>query len=207
MSLKVSQNFTRSGDADVLAFGLSVVSKMTDNPHFPTPPVDLAVLHADLEKFSTTIIESLDGSKRVIAERTKLRQSIVKRLRLLGHYVEATCNDDVVAVTSSGYQPAVVTRAGPQPLSTPAIRWIDHGVLGQLLVRVEKVAKARSYEIRYAAVTGGMIGSWATQAATTVRSAAPIDGLTPGTMYTFQVRALGRLGFTDWSDSANCICT
>src|SRR6266576_2530271 len=68
MSLKVSQNYGMR-DADVLAFGLSVVSKMTDNPHFPTPPVDLAVLHADLEKFSTAIIESLDGSKRGIAEK------------------------------------------------------------------------------------------------------------------------------------------
>ena len=29
-----------------------------------------------------------------------------------------------------------------------------------------------------------------------------INGLTPGTTYLFQVRALGRSGYTDWSDSA-----
>ena len=28
-----------------------------------------------------------------------------------------------------------------------------------------------------------------------------------GTSYAFQVRALGRLGFTDWSDSATKMCT
>jgi len=28
-----------------------------------------------------------------------------------------------------------------------------------------------------------------------------VDGLTPGATYAFQVRARGRLGFTDWSDS------
>jgi hypothetical protein len=34
---------------------------------------------------------------------------------------------------------------------------------------------------------------------------ASIDGLTPGTNYAIQVRALGRLGDTDWSDSATRI--
>jgi hypothetical protein len=66
---------------------------------------------------------------------------------------------------------------------------------------IDGAAKARSYEVRYATITGGTIGSWAIQATTTVKSATPVDGLTPGTMYTFQVRALGRLGFTDWSHS------
>ena len=30
---------------------------------------------------------------------------------------------------------------------------------------------------------------------------ARVEGLMPGTTYAFQVRALGRLGYTDWSDS------
>jgi hypothetical protein len=163
------------------------------------PPVDLAALKPDLETLSNAIVESLDGSKKVIADKAKLQQTIVKRLRLLGHYVEANSNDDVAVVTSSGFQPATVTRGVPQPLATPDVRKIDHGVSGQLLVMIDGVAKARSYEVRYATITGGTIGSWAIQATTTVKSATPVNGLTPGTMYTFQVRALGPLGFTDWS--------
>ena len=34
-----------------------------------------------------------------------------------------------------------------------------------------------------------------------------VTGLTPGTIYAFQVRAMGRLGYTDWSDSATRMCT
>jgi hypothetical protein len=166
----------------------------------------LTALQKDLETFSRAIVESLDGSKKVITEKAKLRQEVIKWLRLLGHYVVAT-SEDPAAVTSSGFQVAAVTRGTPQPLPVPSIRYIDHGASGQLLVMINGVAKARSYEIRYAAVTGGTVGSWAVQATTTVRSATPISGLTPGSMYTFEVRALGRLGFTDWSDSANCICT
>jgi len=204
--MKVIQNYGRSADADVLTLGRSVTSKMTNNPHFAGPPVDLQALQEDLETFSKAIVESLDGSKRVIAERKKFRQEIVKWLRLLGHYVEATSND-VAVVTSSGFQPAAVTRSTPQPLSTPSIRYIDHGVSGQLMVMLNGVAKARSYEIRYRKLGNGLADPWAVQATTTVRSATPINGLTPGATYSFQVRALGRAGFTDWSDPVSCICT
>jgi hypothetical protein len=32
-----------------------------------------------------------------------------------------------------------------------------------------------------------------------------VKGLTPGTTYSFQVRALGKLGCTEWTDSATCM--
>ncbi len=34
-----------------------------------------------------------------------------------------------------------------------------------------------------------------------------ISNLTPGTTYTFQVRALGRLGYTNWSDPVSRMAT
>ena len=52
-------------------------------------------------------------------------------------------------------------------------------------------------------------GSWLTETRTQARTAAPVNSLTPGTTYAFafQVRALGKLGYTDWSDSATRMCT
>jgi len=34
-----------------------------------------------------------------------------------------------------------------------------------------------------------------------------VNGLTPGTTYVFQVRALGRLGYTDWSGTVTRMST
>jgi hypothetical protein len=103
-------------------------------------------------------------------------------------------------VAGAGYQPVVVTRKAPQQVPAPSIGKIDHGVFGQLLVWIMAVAKAASYEIRFAPVTGGTVGSWATVPTTTVKSAVPVDGLTPGTQDTFQVRprSLGLLGLERW---------
>jgi len=61
-----------------------------------------------------------------------------------------------------------------------------------------------SYEFRYAPVLGDD-GTPAAFTLEAVGSTKPriISGLTPGTVYTFQVRALGRLGHTDWSDAVS----
>jgi len=38
------------------------------------------------------------------------------------------------------------------------------------------------------------------------KAAVQINSLTPGTSYTFQVRAFGNLGFSDWSDPVTRMC-
>ena len=109
---------------------------------------------------------------------------------------------------SSGFEPLKTTRVPPQPLEPSAIRKVEQGSTGQLLVKVSCVPKARSYELRYASLdVGGAPGPWTSHPITAVASPTSCNGLTPGAMYAFQVRALGRLGFTDWSHSVTKMCT
>ena len=77
-----------------------------------------------------------------------------------------------------------------------------------MLVQIKAVAKARSYELRFAvAGSGGTPGAWTTELVTKVKPPVTVNGLTPGTIYAFQVRALGKLGYTNWSDSVTFMCT
>jgi hypothetical protein len=104
-------------------------------------------------------------------------------------------------LTSSGFAIRSTTRVPAQPLAQPAIRRVDQGKTGQLLVILIAVLKARMYELRFAPTsTGGAAPT--TFASITLASAqktVPVDNLTPGTTYAFQVRAFGKLGYTDWS--------
>lgn len=104
---------------------------------------------------------------------------------------------------SSGFEVASNKLATtPQPLAQPYIVAVKQGTSGQLLVIVKPVRKARSYDLHYAAVgAGGIIGSYTTVTVPTAQQAQAINGLAPGTLYTFQVRGYGKLGYTDWSDS------
>jgi hypothetical protein len=52
-----------------------------------------------------------------------------------------------------------------------------------------------------------MPATWTEQAITSVKSATTVSHLTPGTVYAFQVKALTKSGYTDWSDSVTMMCT
>src|SRR5262249_22246351 len=139
-------------DGTLVTIGAAVQTAMTGNPNFPNPPVDLAVLKSDVENLSALMAEAQDGSKKVIAEKNKQRDVVVKKLRLLGRYVEVTSRNDMAIFKSSGLQPAATTRTPRQSLSQN-IRSLDHGDgSGDIVVQLNAVPQAISYELRYAAV-------------------------------------------------------
>ena len=195
-------------DVDVVNRGTVVVTKMTGNPNFPTSPVDLAGLQADIDALSALMAEALDGSKKVTAEKKRQKQVVVKKLRLLGRYVECMCNNDMAIFVSSGFEPASTAKTRRRGVSQN-IRSFDHGVnSGEIVIRLNAVPKALSYELRYAATdSAGTAPVWTIETVTGVKTPVTLVGLTPGTIYAFQVRSLGKPGYSDWSDSATLMCT
>src|SRR5437867_9062892 len=54
---------------------------------------------------------------------------------------------------------------------------------------------------------GGTPENWTERPVGRAKQAALVTGLTPGTAYAFQVRAVTDAGYTDWSESVTRICT
>ena len=175
-----------------------------------TPPVDPAVLKATVEAYASAIATAIDGGKKAIVARNKQREVVVKMLRQLGHWVEANCKDDLSILKSSGFQPHSMTRTPVAPLQgPPSIDKVVNGPnSGQVLIRVKPRPNALSYILRYAAVAGADgKPAWVELTPFTNTRSVTVNGLTPGTTYAFQVRALGRAGYTNWSDSVTRIST
>jgi hypothetical protein len=79
---------------------------------------------------------------------------------------------------------------------------------GQACAKLVGIPGAGSYELRWAPVpAGGVPSAWTTQPITNVRSAKVVTGLTPGTTYAFQARAVIQSAYTDWSDSVMQMAT
>jgi Fibronectin type III domain len=209
VKIRPLEGYTALSDADIVHRGMAVVTGLTGNSNFTTLPVDLATLKAAVESLNTLISEALDGSKKVITQKNKQRETVIKMLRLLARYVEVNCDNDMAKFTSSGFVAASTEKAPPAPLAIPVIRSIDHGdISGELVIQVQPVPKALSYDIRYGVVVnGGPPSSWTTKTVSKTRPPVGLQGLTPGTVYAFQVRAQGKLGYTDWTDSKTCMCT
>ncbi len=206
--IRASFAFTKAADAVVVARGQAVLKGMTDNPILNTPPIDPSSLKTALDDFVIGIGDAEDGGKRARAERRRLREEVIRMLRILGHYAEAACNEDPITFMSSGFELLTFACTAAQPVEPGAIRKIVQGVTGQLLVKVNSVPKAWSYELRYASLdAAGAPGPWTSQPITAISAPTPCNGLTPGAIYSFQVRALGRLGFSDWSHTVTKMCT
>jgi len=166
---------------------------MKDNSSFsgaPAPPVDMPALKAATDLLAAKIAAAADGGKTAIAEKNHQKEVVAKLLVQLAHYVEANCKDDITIFLSSGFTPAASTKNTTPPVSE-SIRKIEPGPnSGQMLVTLMKFPGAASYLVQWAPA---------------VRPPVLISGLTPGTTYVFQARAVTKTGYSDWSESVTRI--
>jgi len=206
--IKAVLGFGKTSDADLLKVLESVLKGMTNNSAYPNPPVALTDFKSAIDSFSVLVTDALDGGKKVNSAKRKQRGVVVKMVTQLGHYVEAACNDDVATFDTSGFTAVSTVRTPPQPVSGAKISWVDRGAnSGQVLVRISPITGAVSYELRYGLVGNGGAppATWTTLPLAGTKTVT-VDNLTPGASYAFQVRGLGRLGYSDWSDLVTFIC-
>jgi hypothetical protein len=175
---------------------------------YANPPVPLAQYQTAISAYEAAVAAAVDGGKTAIAQKNKSRDAAVKIYTQLAHYVEANCNDDMPTFLLSGFTVKPATKSAPLPLAVPGLTSLLEGAnSGQLKVKIASVLAALSYDLRFGAVPPGATApaTWTDQVVTSTK-AFTISGLTPGTVYAFQVRALGRLGYTDWCDSVTRMC-
>jgi len=205
--IRASRHYNKQTDPKFLGRLNAVLSGTFDNPKLPNPPVDAAIFKQGVDAYTAMITDALDGSKKAIAARDKKRQDMSLMMRHLTAYVEVASNGDMDTFLSSGFEPLATTRSTPQPLAQPVIAGIRQVKTGQLLADVTPVKGARHYQIQRAPVDPGCApGTWIVVTISSAKQPVPFDGLTPGVVYSFQVRAYGTLGYTEWSDAINRMC-
>ena len=210
LTIKAVLNFRRMAAEVLLPTSKDICAKINNPnfapPHAPPPSVDLSTLQTANDALAAAITASLNGGKIERAQKNQAKEVVVKLLVQLAHYVEANCHGDMTIFLSSGFTPVSSVKTLVPPVSE-AIRRIDPGPnSGQVRITPMGNPDAYSYEVQYAPVsTEGAVGAWKNQPIATIRPVPVISGLTPATIYAFQVRALTKAGFTDWSDSVQRI--
>ena len=205
--IKASLGFTKMSDTDLLKLLDAILAGMTGNAAFPSPPVDMATFKTAIDSYNTLTTDALDGGKKAMTAKKKQREVVIKMATQLGHYVEAASNNDLAIFTTSGFTAATNTRTPAQPLSAGSFKYVDRGPnTGQIVVKPTPQKGALSFDLHYCPVpAAGAAPNWVLQTLPGSK-AVTITGLTPGTTYQFQIRALGRLGYSDWSDIVTFIC-
>jgi hypothetical protein len=185
----------------------AIITGLTGNPAYPSPPVDLKTVQAAVDDLSAALAAQLNGGPAATADKKNKQAALIGLLRRLRPYVEDNCGNDLSVLLSSGFQAAVTTRVR-SPLANSSILSIGFGNSTELVLKVTPIAHARCYEVRSAAVCAeNTPGPWQAAGMFTNSRSMTIEGLTPGTTYMFQVRAIGgSTRYSDWSNPVSRMC-
>ena len=205
--IKAKLAFHNVSDADAQQQFLAVLKGLKNNPALTNPPVDMATYEKGVDSFGMLLTDAQDGGKKAISAKDKQRVAVIKMYTLLGHYVETACNDDPAIFNTSGFIAVTRTKTAPAPLAGSSFQWIDRGPnSGEIAVKIAVLIGAIAYELRYTLVANGVASGSPTTLTLTSPRKLILTGLTPTGTYQFQVRALGKLGFNDWSTPMTFIC-
>jgi Fibronectin type III domain len=193
---RVALTFVANTDSGLGTFAADVIDSMTDNAAFPTPAIPLATLQATLDAYLAAKTASDLGGVVATAVKNQARETLVEQLRTQAAYVQSKAPQDLPMLLSSGFDATSRNRA-QSPLAAPQILRIRNERTEQLVLDLKRVPNTRVYEIQRREGNG----PWITVGGFTRSRRLVVEGLTPGTIYTFQARAIGgSTGQSDWSD-------
>lgn len=189
---KVRIDFAHTKDNDLAENSQLIHDKLNGNPYFPFPPVTMADLQIAIDKFSTALIKSKDGTKKDTADKNAKRKILEDMLGEIGNYINFTANGDLVMLEGTGFPLAKVKAPVgilPQPKSFKVSDGFDPGAVK---VEISFVEKAKGYIVLYyEAKTSGRIpandSEW--QSKLFSKTKGIITGLKSGSKYVFKTAA------------------
>ena len=194
--IRVNLGFAQAADHVIEELADEVHTGMTGNADFPDPPVTMAALATATTTFSNARVAAAQGGPADTAAKDAARDALVVLLRQLAAYVQLTAANDLAMLLSSGFE-AVSTNRASVELAKPTILDVLHAGEGKLRLRVGPLKNVRMWEVRHS-VTPGV---WVSAGTFNSTRDMTLTGLTPGIVYTIQVRALGGLtGASEWSN-------
>ena len=195
---RVSLAFTSLSDALLDEFAAKVVTDLTGNALFPTPPITATALGGVQAAFHTAVIAARGDGKLPTAIKNERREALETALRQDASYVQSLTAQDLPGLLTSGFE-AVSTNRTPAPLPAPVINGLEYAPDHQIIVRLGPVENAKSYEVQK---KNG--GGWEAAGVFGSTRGILIGGFTPGQMYVVQVRAVGgSLKYSEWSQPAS----
>lgn len=201
---KIKLDLSKKTPAQKIALAQAHVTAMTGNANFPDAgrlPLDAAFQAAltALDTAEADVIVKKNQWKEAIATRDAAEAALDAALTSRASYCEAAQPADEAALISSG----LPLRPAPAPVGQlPAPGDLAATVgdnEGEIDLSCDPVPGASSYEWQCRLHADGNAWQGAKNSTT---SKITLEGLTPGALYAFRVRAIGAAGPGAWSDEA-----
>jgi len=199
----ILRNFYEYPGNQLVPFGVNVGTNLDPLKflNLPVDPKDILLQANDLNAKQAAMVTGGPVEK---AARDKAFQLLASSLDLDANIVEVVAGDDLELLLSTGYLPVSTNRAS-SPLDPAAIAGLFNNGTGSVVLRLQPVANAKSYQVQLSTDTGK---TWTEAGIYTQARRVVLNGLTPGVTYYVRVRAIGgSTGASDWSGTSSIMST
>ncbi|MEZ5383927.1 MAG: fibronectin type III domain-containing protein [Prosthecobacter sp.] len=201
---KIKLDLSKKTAAQKISLAQAHVTAMTGNANFPDagrlpPDAAFATALTALETAEADAIVKKNDWKQAIATRDAAEAALDAALTTRASYCEAAQPSDEAALISAGLplRPAP-TPVGDLPAPGDLAATVGDNE-GEIDLSCDPVPGASSYEWQCRVHADGNAWQGAKNSTT---SKITVEGLIPGTLYAFRVRAIGSAGPGAWSDEA-----
>jgi hypothetical protein len=167
----------------------------------PFAPTVIKTLADDL---NTKLAAQVTGGSVEVAAADAAFTALCDALNDDADIVEIAVKNDLAKLLATGYLPASDNHS-QSPLDDTAIVGLFNNGTTQLLLRLQPVRNAKSYQTQISA-DGGK--SWVEAPISTQARRIVLSGLIPGTTYLVKARAIGgSTGASAWTSPGTIVCT
>ena len=201
MVIRPATGFVSSdSDAQLITDTDTIITSMTNNPHYPSPVPTLATLTTAKQDFAAAVANAANGGTNFTLIKKEKRAKLAALLRELSPYVHIACKGSLVALQSSGFPFWKPSRTPAGVLPAPSTPVLNTGTrTGELVASTSRVSNGYTYNWRVAVQE---TPATYVQLVQTTAASNLFEGLTPGEVYLVDVNVVGSAGPSDWSDVA-----
>jgi hypothetical protein len=212
MQAKLIISFQRLSEADFQAKAGHIIASLTGNPHYPEPwppqAPSLSRLNEAFEAYRVAYHASLTHDSVKIKQRNDARQTLADLFAQLAPYLEMIAQGDIDILASTGFDLRRDNQRGQNSGVLPAptgLRVVHGPHSGTLIVRVDRLTGAGSYDVQTAQGDPTVEANWKHVLTSTTSTHILLDGLNPGQTYSIRVRGLNSGGNGVWADAVSVI--
>jgi hypothetical protein len=200
---KILRGYRKLTGAPLADKSLLVAGKMTNNPSFKDPDVDLTLMTTTANQLLAATVKADGGTTEDTAHKNALEVTVRGQLDMQANYVENAAQNNAEVILSSGFDLANQTHT-PSVVTGSSITGVTNVASTKLGLTVAIDPEAWAYEIQVS-TTAGIWGHWET-------FTDPYDivllNLVPGQLYGIRVRVHG-VGNqrSNWSEPVSHMAT
>ena len=194
-NLQILRDFYQYPANKLVTFGRNIATNL-DPVKFPNLPVEPTVIKTLTDDLSGKQAATITGGSVALAARDNAFDALTAALDSDADEVEQVVQDNLEMLLATGYLPASDNHA-QAPLDDTAIAGLFNNGTTQLLLRLQSVVNAKSYQVQVSVDNGK---TWLDAVISPKALRIVIPNLVPGTTYQVRARAIGgSTGASNWT--------